>query len=81
MSTIVSTDEFWNLMCKAAFIRVSEHKGILYNEAYYCSNPPNLITKMKETNNLLKPKPLHKPLLITLILLVTAYDLHLFGLY
>ena len=41
MKIIVSTSKFWELMQSARFRRISEKKGIMLDNEYYCSNPPD----------------------------------------
>lgn len=78
MNKIVSTEEFYSLMCNSGFLRVSKTKGMLRGKAYHCSNPPkpeDFINSIKES---LKPISKHKPTLIALIAIALMYDLHLY---
>lgn len=40
MHHIVSTEEFWKLMCKPAFHRIDRHTGRVDGDTYHVTTPP-----------------------------------------
>jgi len=45
---IVTTDDFWELMCESRFVRLSSKLGMVRDDIIYTNNPPEQVTGFME---------------------------------